>query len=128
MTRISRSDWIALAAALVLATPATTALAQDIAPGFDLFTTDPVSTHRNFIDTPIPADFFGPGSDPFDGIISLTGEPLAGSTPLCPHDDLTVVDVVIQRPVVAQLPGIPVKHAHSEGRVLEWILDALVEH
>lgn len=29
--------------------------------------------------------------------------------------------------VVAQLPGIPVKHAHSEGRVLEWILDALVE-
>ena len=30
----------------------------------------------DFADEPIPADFFGPGSDPFDGIIAFKGRPI----------------------------------------------------
>jgi hypothetical protein len=34
--------------------------------------------HKDFGYTPIPADFFGPGSDPFDGIVALKGANLTG--------------------------------------------------
>ncbi len=50
---------------------------------------------------PIPADFFGPGSDPFLGTILMGGSPVP--LPSCP--DLSVpVDTVIQRMDAAALP------------------------
>jgi hypothetical protein len=36
-------------------------------------------THLSFATDPLPSDFFGPGSDPFDGTISLRGAPLTGT-------------------------------------------------
>ena len=46
---------------------------RDVDAGFDLFATEAPITARNHAGDPIPADFFGPGSDPFDGIISFDG-------------------------------------------------------
>jgi hypothetical protein len=43
---------------------------------------------------PLPADFFGPGSDPFDGQVCLEGEPL-GPTP---WGDYETADTLIERP------------------------------
>ncbi|MFH1747381.1 MAG: hypothetical protein ABIG44_10100 [Planctomycetota bacterium] len=42
---------------------------------------------------PLPADFFGPGSDPFDGQVALQGVPL-GPTPWGTYD---VADTLVQR-------------------------------
>jgi hypothetical protein len=44
-----------------------------IAPGNDCWATPCGSTHYGFSATPIPADFFGPGSEPFTGIVELGG-------------------------------------------------------
>ncbi len=41
--------------------------------GSDTWTTPVGESHVTFCDDPIPADFFGPGSDPFDGTICLHG-------------------------------------------------------
>ncbi len=49
----------------------------------------------------IPADFFGPGSDPFDGTIALQGEPLATT------GDLGPTDTIIKRSRAADLPQCP---------------------
>jgi hypothetical protein len=46
---------------------------------------------------PIPADFFGPGSDPFDGVIYLKGESL-GST------EFPNADAIVERTTPANLP------------------------
>lgn len=52
-----------------------------IPPGIDLFETDPQTTQFTFTDNPppagtqIPADFFGPGSEPFVGSVYFAGEP-----------------------------------------------------
>jgi len=81
-----------------------TAAGITIDPGVDLFTTDPAYTYRDFSDDPLPADFFGPGSDPFDGVITFRGVPL-GSSPLCPFDDLSEVDTIVERLAPAELPG-----------------------
>ncbi len=63
--------------AAVLILTAATAAGQDIIPlGQDCFTTpSDGSTQFNFggAGTPIPADFFGPGSDPFDGQVCFQG-------------------------------------------------------
>ena len=52
----------------------------DILPGQDCWITPCGTTHHDFAQHPIPADFFGPGSDPFDGIISLSGDLLGPDT------------------------------------------------
>lgn len=44
------------------------ASATSIDPGFDLLRALP-GTQWDFFDTPIPADFFGPGSDPFVDVV-----------------------------------------------------------
>ncbi|HNQ22041.1 MAG TPA: hypothetical protein PKK06_03000 [Phycisphaerae bacterium] len=44
-----------------------------VLPGQDCWSTECGGTFANFADTPIPTGFFDPGSDPFDGIISLQG-------------------------------------------------------
>ncbi len=75
---------------------ATPALAQLPDP---LATCDPDGGGGTFVTfggaeiPPIPADFFGPGSDPFEGQVALVGEPL-GSTPWGEYD---VADTLVQR-------------------------------
>ena len=81
------------------------ALANDVQPGLDLFQTDPGTTFQDFSGAPIPADFFGPGSDPFDGGIALQGNPQP--TTRCPDDDLSGVDTIVERLGVSTHPTIP---------------------
>jgi hypothetical protein len=47
--------------------------ALSIPPGYDLFVTDPAETH---VYLQIPADFFAPGSDPFNEVVQFAGVPL----------------------------------------------------
>ncbi|UCE60087.1 MAG: hypothetical protein JSU63_21915 [Phycisphaerales bacterium] len=60
----------------------TPAAADPIPAGSDIFIT-PVPTcmdaesYEDFLTAPIPADFFGPGSDPFDGTIYWVGAPFS---------------------------------------------------
>jgi hypothetical protein len=75
--------WALRAGLAILATavglvPAASVSADPIAPGFDLFETDPGTTQFVFQspDTAIPAGFFGPGSDPFTGQVPFGGVPL----------------------------------------------------
>jgi hypothetical protein len=90
-----------LFAALVV----TPAAGQDVHAGMDLLDTEPTLTVFDFGLTPIPADFFGPGSDPFVGSVALDGGHLL--TPLCPNDDLNGIDTIVERLSDAQLPTIP---------------------
>jgi hypothetical protein len=53
----------------------------------------------NFSDDPIPADFFGPGSDPFDGVIYITGNTIDPPTSLA--------DTIIERLEDAELTDPP---------------------
>ena len=46
-----------------------------IDPGYDLFETAP-GTSFDFSNTPLPAGFFGPGSEQFNAPIQLLGTPL----------------------------------------------------
>ena len=94
-----------LLACLCLAALPLAALAQDVLPGKDLFQSDPTNTGFCFCDHPIPADFFGPGSDPFDQPVNFTGSPLPPD-PSCPFDDLSSIDTVLERLGVAELPAI----------------------
>lgn len=77
-------------------TPTSTVLA-----GADMFVSPSGGTTADFAPTPLPAGFFGPGSDPFTGIITLGGSPLvgvglAGGT-----------DTIVKRPFNTSLPGCP---------------------
>jgi len=42
-----------------------------VPPGQDCWQTPFGGAHADFASDPLPSDFFGPGSDPFDGVISL---------------------------------------------------------
>lgn len=95
-----------------LAAPVGEAGAQDVQPGFDLYITDQTNTEFDFDPQPVPADFFGPGSDPFDGIIALKGHPLPQNPfcppppSLCPNDDLNAIDTIVERLGIAVLPSV----------------------
>ncbi len=89
--------------ALVVTAPAS---AQDVQAGVDLFQTDAASTQFDFGASPIPADFFYPGSGPFTGLVELEGLPLS-SLPLCSNDNLSQVDTAVIRLADAVLPGFP---------------------
>ncbi len=52
---------------------ATLSCTTPIPPGDDCWSTACGGTRADFADNPIPADFFDPGSQPFDGIIELGG-------------------------------------------------------
>jgi hypothetical protein len=80
------------------------AAGQDIFAGFDLLETDSTLTEFDFAPQPIPADFFGPGSDPFVGTVNLQGAQVF--TSLCPNDDLNGVDTIVERLSDAVLPTI----------------------
>lgn len=76
--------------------------ATNVLPGYDLFKTLPESnSYFQFVDPPIPADFFGPGSDPFYGIVYLQGEPLSTT----PSGTLDSTDLILRRPDEATLPS-----------------------
>lgn len=84
--------------------------AQDpptIATGYDLLrTVAPVMCPLGVPPAPpIPADFFGPGSDPFIGTVQLAGQPLL-TFPGC-TGDLGLTDTVVQRAQPAAFPGVP---------------------
>jgi hypothetical protein len=79
------------------------ALSQDVATGYDAY--EHMGTQQwDFSPVPIPADFFGPGSDPFTGIVDLQGLPL-GSTTECPSG-LGNADTIVRRLQNATLPSI----------------------
>ena len=65
-----------------------------ITAGSDVWRTTAVEgTFYDFIHTPIPADFFGPGSDPFDGVVAFQGLPLETN----PAGALGLGDTVVER-------------------------------
>lgn len=80
--------WLAFAAA---------AFAQDVLPGTDIWSTPGGGvTFQDFAEDPIPANFFGPGSDPFDGRIEFEGQPLPDLTdPVLPGT--LPYDTIIER-------------------------------
>ncbi len=66
-----------------------------VTAGSDLFVTpapssSPAPTHLDLGSSELPSDFFGPGSDPFDGIIYFRGSPLTGTN--LPADTDTIVE------------------------------------
>ena len=97
-----KSRLLALAGCLLSLLLGNAALAQDVLPGYDLFETEPGATYMDFSSMPLPADFFGPGSDPFDGIIYFRGDPQPSG--LCPNDDLSRVDTIVERIGVSSHP------------------------
>ena len=73
--------------------------------GSDLYVTPglaggPTLTSQDLSEQPLPADFFGPGSDPFDGIIYYVGNPLNGTG--LPPD----TDTIVERLADAELPSV----------------------
>lgn len=80
--------------------------AQDVDPGYDLFRTEPSASFHDFSGSPIPPDFFAPGSDPFSGTVSFMGMP-PGAYAGCPLDDLFLVDTIVRRPDPAMVAPIP---------------------
>lgn len=97
---------VCTAAFLLAALVPTLATADNVLPGYDLFATDPTSTYQDFSGTPIPAGFFDPGSDPFTGTVRFGGLPLVHN-PVCPADNLTTVDTIVQRLATANVTTIP---------------------
>jgi hypothetical protein len=94
---------VLLAASALGAMLAGTSSAEDVLPGYDLFETT-APTYQNFTDAfTIAPDFFGPGSDPFDGVVYFKGQPY-GSLPWCPGD-VGETDMILYRPETAFLPG-----------------------
>jgi hypothetical protein len=79
-----------------------TGLPGGIYPGIDLFVTPAGgATFQDFGANPIPAGFFGPGSDPFSGKVVYGGQPIAPLSPLGP------TDTIVQRKAAGSLvnPG-----------------------
>jgi hypothetical protein len=103
---------ICLVVLTLLAAPIGGACAQDVLPGYDLYITDSGSTEFDFGSQPLPAGFFGPGSDPFDGGVPASGLPLPQnpfwptSPPFCTGDDLTNIDTIVRRIGPATLPSV----------------------
>ncbi len=77
------------------------AQALTILPGTDLFETpESPYTYMDFGLVPIPADFFGPGSDPFTGTVALRGVPSTTNPPSI----LGPTDTIVKRTNQAELP------------------------
>ncbi|UCE58477.1 MAG: hypothetical protein JSU63_13660 [Phycisphaerales bacterium] len=102
---------VAVLGAVLVLTSASPALAQcTITAGSDLFTTPGGgSTYQNFNEEPIPADTFkeefGPGSDPFDGIIYFKGNQSIPAP--SPYGWNWMVDTIVQRLNDAAIPVPP---------------------
>ena len=94
-------SWIAAVTVIWAMAGVTPAQAQmTIQAGSDLWSTPGGGqTSHSFADNPIPADFFGPGSDPFSGTVVLEGLPINDNPGLAPIDgfDLGMTDTIVQR-------------------------------
>ncbi|MBI2433232.1 MAG: hypothetical protein HYV26_10205 [Candidatus Hydrogenedentes bacterium] len=100
-----RATWGYLSSLIALVSVCLPLEAQVVVPaGYDMFKTD-TNTSWDFSSAPIPADFFDPGSQPFDGVIPLQGVPLE-TTPLCPGTGLGDADTIVQRMEAADLSGL----------------------
>lgn len=97
LLRIVRSVVLVSATSLLVVQPASPALASPVPAGNDYFETQP-GTFQDFSMTPIPADFFDPGSDPFTGVIDFLGLPIDPAT-------LGTTDTIVERKERAHLPG-----------------------
>jgi hypothetical protein len=89
--------------AVVLVLPVAT-FATDVQTGIDPVEHVPPSWW-DFGPIPLPVDFFGPGSDPFDGGVPADAKAIWPS-PDCPGD-LGNTSMLIERKNVAVLPGFP---------------------
>jgi hypothetical protein len=79
------------------------AVGTDVELGFNLFRAI-APTYQSFSGPfAIPAGFFDPGSDPFEGTVDFAGVPLGGFAP-CPGD-ISLTSTVVQRKAKAFLPG-----------------------
>jgi hypothetical protein len=75
--------------------------ARAVAPGFDLFQTDPAQNVFKFTGQhAIPAGFFTPDSQPFEGFVNFGGDPLVTFM----GNDVGNADTVVERTAEA-LPG-----------------------
>jgi hypothetical protein len=75
--------------------------ARAVAPGFDLFQTDPEQNVFKFEGKyAVPAGFFTPDSQPFEGFVNFGGDPLATFM----GNDVGNADTIVQRTAEA-LPG-----------------------
>ena len=83
---------------------AATSFAQPPYCAVDLFTTPPGgTTHQDFIGTPLPPGFFGPGSDPFAGDVVFKGVPLNTT----PTGILGPTDAIVSRLAQPNVPTVP---------------------
>jgi len=72
--------------------------------GHDLLETDSSDTHIDFSANPLPADYFGPGSDPFDGTVYLEGDPFDS---FGGYDGLSPTDTIVERKTDAGTESFP---------------------
>jgi hypothetical protein len=103
-----KTRFLGLVVALGVLASARPARAQVILPpGEDSWQTSPPlgcdGSTADFSASPIPAGFFGPGSDPFSGVIVLRGAPLSTNPP----GALGATDTIIWRRQPANLPSLP---------------------
>ena len=99
--KVSRLAWmasplllhVALGISLLCVLPARAVAGPTVLAGHDLFHTLPGAA-QDFSLFPIPADFFFPGSDPFNSVVNLEGQPLGtwGG-----FSDLGNADTIVER-------------------------------
>ncbi len=82
--------------------------AQIIDPGVDLFETPGLGMTE--VELHLPADFFGPGSDPFDGIVALRGRSLGQMKDFSDMDHMPMgslgpTSTIVERKAQALLTG-----------------------
>ena len=75
-----------------------------VTAGHDLLETDSSDTHIDFSVDPMPADYFGPGSDPFNGTVYLEGDPFDS---FGGYNGLSPTDTIVERQEDAGDAGFP---------------------
>lgn len=91
-----RTAALMIPAVLLCVFPGIVQAQATVPPGVDSYQVDALRSVLDFSRHPIPADAFGPGSDPFAGIVPVHGVPL-DSHPACPGEDLRDVHVLFER-------------------------------
>lgn len=102
-TRSLRPSFVVVAIAFAAVVCVPRSSAQNIlGPASDLLTTPAGgASGEDFSTTPIPPGFFGPGSDPFVGIVTFQGSPLEGP------GVVNQADTIVRRLTTAPIAGCP---------------------